>query len=298
VSLNHSSKSILGLFAILLVLPSTSLSGKLAESLPPQAAEHSTYSDDTDGLRQVLLNMLEVAKNDNIAQLKALIKESEIPNSDVWFTTTFGKEKGESWAGPYGKMLEENEAHFQELMVRLAHQRGDVSVQKLDATTMFDTLTTDLDLFLAHWNPSETNKDQEPIGYFFFIDGRFRWDSTIMFVRLQDMLGPASNQADSAPPTAKPGLGGVAYPSCVYCPPAEFPKEARKAKDHAVVLLKAVIRTDGHVANIEIVRSGGSGFDEKAIEAVRRWRFKPAMGPNGIPVPVAMPIEVTFYSRN
>jgi hypothetical protein len=41
----------------------------------------------------------------------------------------------------------------------------------------------------------------------------------------------------------------------------------------------------------------GRGFDEKAIEAVRRWRFKAAMGPNSA-VPVAMPIEVTFYSRN
>jgi TonB family protein len=50
--------------------------------------------------------------------------------------------------------------------------------------------------------------------------------------------------------------------------------------------------------NIEIVRSGGVAFDEKALETVRRWRFRPAIGPNGTPIAVVMPIEVSFHSLN
>ncbi len=272
------------------------------------------YSDDADGLRLLLRGMLEAAKTDDTVQLKALIKETEIPNSEVWFTATFGKEKGESWADPYGKMLEENESHFQEYLIQLAHLPGQVSVQKVDSAKMFGTLAAPLDVFLADWNPSGTNKNQKPdhIGYFFFIDGKFRWDSTITFIRdmhsfaepeppevtSKDGAGTSRNDAGSELPAAKPGVDGVGYPSCVYCPPPEFPREGRGSKDKVTVLMKGVIRADGHAANIEIVKSGGAIFDEKAMEAVRRWRFKPAMGPNGIPVPVTMPIEVTFYLVN
>jgi TonB family protein len=70
----------------------------------------------------------------------------------------------------------------------------------------------------------------------------------------------------------------------------------KERADKVAVLLKGVIQTDGHPVNIEIVRSGGVAFDEKALEAVRRWRFKPAKEPSGTPVSVVMPIGVTFYS--
>ena len=62
----------------------------------------------------------------------------------------------------------------------------------------------------------------------------------------------------------------------------------------AVVVLMVVITLDGRATNIQVVKSPGLGLDEKAIEAVRQWKFRPAVGPGGKSVPAQVPIEVTF----
>jgi periplasmic protein TonB len=91
-----------------------------------------------------------------------------------------------------------------------------------------------------------------------------------------------------------PGTGGVGYPTCEYCPQPKYSEEARKAKYQGTVVLQAVIQPDGHATDIQVVKGPGLGLDDKAVEAVKQWRFKPAIGPNGKPVPVVVPIEVTF----
>jgi protein TonB len=90
------------------------------------------------------------------------------------------------------------------------------------------------------------------------------------------------------------GINGVGTPSCFYMPDPQYSDEARKAKYQGVVVLQATVTLDGRVTNISVVRSPGLGLDEKAVEAVRQWRCKPATGPNGRPVPTIVPIEVTF----
>ena len=94
--------------------------------------------------------------------------------------------------------------------------------------------------------------------------------------------------------TFRPGTGGVGYPSCAYCPDPRYSEEARKAKYQGTVVLQAVITPDGRAIEIQIVKGPGLGLEEKAVEAVRQWRFKPALGPTGKPVAVIVPIEVTF----
>jgi TonB family protein len=68
-----------------------------------------------------------------------------------------------------------------------------------------------------------------------------------------------------------------------------------KAKYQGVVTLVAIITADGRATDIQVVKGLGLGLDEKAIAAVRTWRFKPALGPNGKPAPVRQIIEVTFH---
>jgi periplasmic protein TonB len=106
-------------------------------------------------------------------------------------------------------------------------------------------------------------------------------------------LGPGSGGGTGGG-AFRPGTGGVGYPSCAYCPDPKYSEEARKAKYQGTVVLQAVITADGRAIDIQVVKGPGLGLEEKAVEAVRQWRFKPALGPNGKPVPVIVPIEVTF----
>jgi protein TonB len=92
----------------------------------------------------------------------------------------------------------------------------------------------------------------------------------------------------------KPGVGGVGFPACAYCPDAKYSEEARKAKFQGVVLLQVVVTADGRATNIEVVRGPGLGLEEQAVAAVKTWRFKPAFGPNHVAVPTSIAIEVQF----
>jgi protein TonB len=106
-------------------------------------------------------------------------------------------------------------------------------------------------------------------------------------------LGPGSGGGTGGG-AYHPGTNGVGYPSCVYCPDPKYSEEARKAKYQGTVVLQAVITPDGRATEIQVVKGPGLGLEEKAVEAVKQWRFKPANGPGGKPVPVVVPIEVTF----
>jgi TonB family protein len=106
-------------------------------------------------------------------------------------------------------------------------------------------------------------------------------------------LGPGSGGGTGGG-AFRAGTGGVGYPSCLYCPEPQYSEDARKAKWQGTVVLQVVITADGRATNIQIVKGPGLGLEDKAIEAVRNWRFKPALGPDGKAVATLTPIEVTF----
>ncbi|HEV3253050.1 MAG TPA: energy transducer TonB [Candidatus Acidoferrales bacterium] len=90
------------------------------------------------------------------------------------------------------------------------------------------------------------------------------------------------------------GGNGYSVPKCEYCPSPEFSDAAVKAKVQGVVILHCVVTAEGRASGIVILKHMGVGLDEKAVQAVRRWRFKPATGPDGKPATVGVEIEVTF----
>ena len=90
------------------------------------------------------------------------------------------------------------------------------------------------------------------------------------------------------------GTGGVGYPSCYYMPEPKYSEEARKAKYQGTVTLQGTVNVDGHISDIQVVKGPGLGLEEKAVEATKTWRCKPALGPDGKPVRVSVPIEVNF----
>lgn len=101
--------------------------------------------------------------------------------------------------------------------------------------------------------------------------------------------GPGS---DGLPYT--PGAGGVSKPSVLFAPIAEFSDEARRQRYQGVCIVSIVVDAHGNPQNPRVTRSLGMGLDEKALEAVQKYRFKPAMK-DGKPVASYVSVEVDFH---
>ncbi len=87
--------------------------------------------------------------------------------------------------------------------------------------------------------------------------------------------------------------GGVSAPRALDTPDPEYSEEARKAKYQGTCVLWLIVGPDGKPRDIKVARALGMGLDQKAIEAVRNWKFEPAMK-DGKPVAVQINVEVNF----
>ena len=87
--------------------------------------------------------------------------------------------------------------------------------------------------------------------------------------------------------------GSVSAPEIVFKVDPEYSEQARKAKYQGTVVLRCIVQKDGTVRDIKIMQSLGLGLDEKAVDAVKQWKFRPGMR-RGEAVDVTADIEVTF----
>jgi protein TonB len=104
-------------------------------------------------------------------------------------------------------------------------------------------------------------------------------------------LGPNSGRGvDATAVTAR----YTVPPVLVYKTEPEYSDEARKVKWQGTVIVLIEIDERGEVRRARVAEGAGMGLDERAVEAVRRWRFKPALR-DGKPVPAPARVEVSFH---
>lgn len=89
--------------------------------------------------------------------------------------------------------------------------------------------------------------------------------------------------------------GRVAEPKLLYAPEAEFSDEARRAKYQGIVLVQVIVDAQGNPQSPRVVRPLGMGLDEKALEAIRKYKFKPALEDGRTPVPVMINVSIDFH---
>jgi TonB family protein len=87
--------------------------------------------------------------------------------------------------------------------------------------------------------------------------------------------------------------GGISAPQPVSTPDPEYTEQARQAKTQGTCILWMIVDDQGRPRDIRVVRGLGFGLDAKAIDAVRQWKFQPAMK-DGHPVNVQISVEVGF----
>jgi periplasmic protein TonB len=114
--------------------------------------------------------------------------------------------------------------------------------------------------------------------------------------------GVGSGNGRGVGPGEGMGMGGGAYrpgngtsaPRVIYQTDPEFSDEARKAKYQGTCVLDLVVDAMGRPTAIRVVNALGMGLDEKAIEAVKNWKFEPGKR-DGHAVPVEIAVEVDFH---
>ena len=123
------------------------------------------------------------------------------------------------------------------------------------------------------------------------LDYRAGYYTTKQFAR----IAPTADSPDGTgviPPAATLPPGSKA-PILIFKKEAEYSEEARKAKYQGSVTLYVDVDETGQPSNIKVLGSLGLGLDEKAIEAVKQWRFKPGTA-NGVPVTMPTQVKVDF----
>jgi TonB family protein len=126
-------------------------------------------------------------------------------------------------------------------------------------------------------------------------DGGRAVDAVLRFVR------PTAT-GTGVPPATPSGVfragAGVTLPRVLKEAKPQYTAEAMRAKIQGSVVLECVVKTDGTVGDVKVIRSLDAtyGLDQEAIKAAQQWVFTPGTR-NGQPVPVMVSIELTFTLR-
>lgn len=107
-------------------------------------------------------------------------------------------------------------------------------------------------------------------------------------------IGPGSGGGTGGGPY-RPGAG-ITPPGLLREVRPDYTEDARRRGVEGDVVLEIVVRADGSVGNVKVLRGLGSGLDQRAAEAVRQWRFSPARR-FGTPVDVMVEVAVEFKLR-
>jgi TonB family protein len=128
------------------------------------------------------------------------------------------------------------------------------------------------------------------------------WIALLFFSGMAPICAQTQSPQDQDTDLGKKGTGdrvfrvggGVSAPRAISAPDPEYSEKARNAKYQGTCVLRLVVDTKGLPRDIRVERPLGLGLDEKAVEAVRQWRFEPAMK-DGVPVAVLLAVEVSFH---
>ncbi|MGH9413445.1 MAG: energy transducer TonB [Terriglobales bacterium] len=91
------------------------------------------------------------------------------------------------------------------------------------------------------------------------------------------------------------GTVAATDPIPIFKPDPEYTDAARKARFQGTCVVQVVIGSNGMVSDPRVVQALGLGLDQKAVEAVLKWRFEPARDKHGKPIAVLATIDINFH---
>ena len=121
---------------------------------------------------------------------------------------------------------------------------------------------------------------------------------------LQEPPSEGATLSLSSTSLAQPGGGdttpykvdrGISRPVIIRQTEAVYSDKARKERLQGACLISLIVDAHGMPQNLHLIRSLEPGLDQNALDAVRRYRFKPAMRKDGTPAPAIITVEVDFH---
>jgi TonB family protein len=106
--------------------------------------------------------------------------------------------------------------------------------------------------------------------------------------------GDSQPRVDSGPVTEKVGIH-ISPPIPISQTEPEYSDYARKERIQGICVLSVIVDANGVPQNVHVVRSLEPSLDDNAVDAVKQYRFKPAMKDGTTPVPVMVTVEVDFH---
>lgn len=122
------------------------------------------------------------------------------------------------------------------------------------------------------------------------------------FLRIAILNRPSASQPTAHPAPAAPGSiatgepgGKTSAPAPIFQPNPQYSKAARAKKIAGTCLIGATIDADGVPQDVRVVKSLEPSLDHNSIQAIKTWRFNPALHDGSVPVPFEVTIAVTFW---
>jgi len=109
-----------------------------------------------------------------------------------------------------------------------------------------------------------------------------------------DSIGSSPGEEAGTGVSRGPYRPGVTWPKCAYCPDPQYSDEAREAKLQGAVTLLVLVGVDGRASQIRVVKGIGLGLDDRAVQAIRGWKFVPALDASRRAVPAWVTVEAVF----
>jgi len=261
------------------------------------AQANSPYTDTTPDFQRFLQDILDATKKGDKQQVESLLKSTEVPNCDTWLHQMYKSDSADSWMSLCdSKTLRSQEKSMKELFARIAKEDGEFSTRKVNdnpqggegglESGMVHGGKEPIEVYFASWKSPNQSKEAkgEPIGYFYFLDGGFRWDSLISF------------------PKIKISSAKIVPAKLINKVEPVYPADAAAQHIFGTVRVYYVIGGDGAVYNAHALSGEGLSEDpslrKAAEDAVLQWRYQPATM-DGKPIQTnAVTVDLKFSPKS
>jgi len=274
----------------------------LAAQEKSTVASEGSYQNSADGLKKLFQDIFNAAKSRDVNKETQLIHNLIVPNDTPWFKAIFGPDLGADVASDYVDRSSNLESDLRRILEADVRE-GEID-PKIKTTTDPESVEHDVHNILNDMEPPQpvyevilSGLDQrsyaiafgkdgkgfqasgDPDGYFFYIDGGFRFVPTLALISLPDGR-PA------------PGYKRPPHAKLIKNVPAVYPEAARRAKVSGAVRMHLVVGANGKVIRVT-VKDGDPLLRKAAEDSVRKWLFK-APQVDGKSVESEVDVEVNF----